>query len=299
MKPLTLSVAVPCYNGAAYLAATLESLLAQTRPADEILVVDDGSNDGSGEIAATYPVRLLIHQENGGLAAARNTALEAATGDVILYVDVDAQADAALLETILGGFSGADVVGVGGRGIEANIQTTADRWRALHASQSHGRRPLAHCEHLFGLCMAYRRAALLEIGGFAAQFRTNAEDMDVGFRLRARGGQLRYEPAAMVFHQRQDGEESLLRAMRAWYYWAYIAKAASRQRPWTLWAGTLRRAVGDPLSDLWERGDVRLARLSLKATAVKLAALNAAALDWRADEPGRAWRKDRQGTTRT
>jgi len=296
MTPLTVSVAVPCYNGAAFLAATLDSLLTQTRPADEILVVDDGSTDGSREVAANYPVRLLVHQENAGLAAARNTALEAATGDVILYVDVDAQADAALLETILSGFVSDDVVGVGGRGIESQILTTADRWRALHATQGHGQAPLAHCEHLFGLCMAYRRAALLEIGGFSAQFRTNAEDMDVGFRLRARGGRLRYEPAAMVFHQRQDGEASLLRAMRAWYYWAFIAKAANRQRPWTLWAGTLRRAVSDPLADLWTRGDARLARLSLKATATKLAALSAAAADWRAGEPGRAWRKNLQET---
>ena len=299
MKPLKLSVAVPCYNGETFLGTTLESLLAQTRPPDEILVVDDGSSDGSREIAVGYPVRLLIHQENAGLAAARNTALEAATGDVILYVDVDAAADEALVETILGGFSSDDVVGVGGRGIESKILTTADRWRAIHAPQGHGQVPLEQCEHLFGLCMAYRREALLEIGGFSAQFRTNAEDMDVGFRLRARGGRLRYEPAAMVFHQRQDEEASLLRAMRAWYYWAYIAKAANRQRPWTLWAGTVRRSVGDPLADLWTRGDARLARLSFKATATKLAGLQAAATDWRAGQPGRVWRQNSREPSKT
>ncbi|NJN81582.1 MAG: glycosyltransferase, partial [Caldilineaceae bacterium] len=59
LKSASVSVAIPCYNGAAFIGPTIESLLAQTHTADEILVIDDGSEDESGRIAANYPVRLI------------------------------------------------------------------------------------------------------------------------------------------------------------------------------------------------------------------------------------------------
>ncbi len=287
---MKLGVAVPCYNGENFLGATLESLLAQTHPPDAIVVVDDGSRDGSRAVAERFPaVRLLVHEANTGLAAARNTALAAMDCDVILYIDVDAQADPALVDTVLAGFTADDVVGVGGQGIEANVHTLADHWRSLHAVQGHGPQPLERCEHLFGLCMAYRRAALLAVGGFSPMFRTNAEDMDIGFRLTAAGGRLRYEPSARVYHQKRDDEASLLRTMRAWYYWAYVARAVNRRKPWKLWVGTARRVVVEPLADLLWRHDAGLARLGLRVAAVKAAGLRLAAADWRVGAPGRAW----------
>jgi GT2 family glycosyltransferase len=287
---MRLCAAIPCYNGAATLDGALASLLAQTRPPDEILVVDDGSTDDSRAVAARYPVRLVAHLANAGLAAARNTACAATDCDLILYLDADARADPALVATILASFSDDDLAGVGGQGIEVEIHTLADRWRALHAVQGHGRHRLESCEFLFGLCMAYRRRALQAVAGFSPLFRTNAEDVDIGFRLTAAEHRLCYEPAARVYHHRRDDERSLLHNVQAWYYWGYIARAANRRQPWRLWAGVARRGVLEPLADGLGRRDLRLARLDVKVTAAKLAALRAAAADWRAGESGRTWR---------
>lgn len=227
---MSISVAVPCYNGAAYVGAVIESLLDQTHPAGEILVIDDGSTDDSVAIVRRYPVRLIQHAGNKGLAHARNTALAEATGDILIFVDVDALASPQLIATLLSGYDRPEVAGVGGQGIEANIQTLADRWRQAHAVQGHGARA-RDVEHLFGLCMSYRVAALRQVGGFDPAFRTNAEDVDVGLRLNAAGYCLRYLPQAQVYHQRQDSEESLLRAMSAWYAAGYRAKRLNRARP--------------------------------------------------------------------
>src|SRR5437773_11220393 len=92
--PLHVSVYVPCYNGAAWLAECLDSLLAQDVSADEILVVDDGSTDSSAQIARGYgpPVRLVQHGRNRGLAVARNTALSEARHDLVASVDADVRA---------------------------------------------------------------------------------------------------------------------------------------------------------------------------------------------------------------
>jgi glycosyltransferase involved in cell wall biosynthesis len=85
-----VSVMIGVYNGAAYLAEAIESVLAQTHPAAELIVVDDGSEDSSGAIAESYgpPVR-CIRQENGGMGAARNRAVEEATGEFFAFLDAD------------------------------------------------------------------------------------------------------------------------------------------------------------------------------------------------------------------
>ena len=270
-RGMTVTAAIPCYNGAGFLGGAIESLLAQTRPAEEILVIDDGSTDGSVAIARDYPVTLIRHGHNQGLAAARNTAIAGAQGAIIAFLDVDAIAAPDWIEVLLSGYE-PGVGGVGGQGIEANVHSLADRWRQAHASQNHGPHP-KDVDYLVGLCMSFRRHALERVGGFDLGFRTNAEDMDVGMRLRNAGYRLRYLPGARVFHQRTDDEASLKRTMAAWYSAAYRARKANRQYPWKLFAGTLRRIIADPVSDLVSRRDARMARLSWQIGWLKLHAL--------------------------
>lgn len=92
MKP-KLSLVVPVYNVAPFLAQCLDSLLGQTVRVDEIVVVDDGSTDGCAEIldgyAASHPQIRLIRQANGGLSVARNAGLEQARGEYVAFVDSD------------------------------------------------------------------------------------------------------------------------------------------------------------------------------------------------------------------
>ncbi|MDP2809868.1 MAG: glycosyltransferase [Rhodocyclaceae bacterium] len=92
LSPL-LSLIVPVYNVAPYLPQCLESLCALTPPADEIIVVDDGSTDDCPRILTEFAARLpqmrVIRQENSGLSAARNTGLDAARGKYLAFVDSD------------------------------------------------------------------------------------------------------------------------------------------------------------------------------------------------------------------
>ena len=93
MKQPLLSLVVPVYNVAPYLQRCLESLARVAPPADEIIVVDDGSTDDCPRILAEFAPRLpqmrVIRQENGGLSAARNTGLDAARGKYLAFVDSD------------------------------------------------------------------------------------------------------------------------------------------------------------------------------------------------------------------
>lgn len=91
---MDISVIVPVYNVKSYLSACLDSILNQDFDSYEIVVVDDGSTDGSGELAEQYASRhtdkiRVLHQENQGLGGARNTGIKDAKGEYVAFIDSD------------------------------------------------------------------------------------------------------------------------------------------------------------------------------------------------------------------
>lgn len=97
-----ISLVIPCFNGAAFIGEAIETALAQTRPPDEIIVIDDGSTDGSADVVRRYPARIgYIRQENGGEASARNRGLGAASGALVAFLDADDLWLPTSLETLL------------------------------------------------------------------------------------------------------------------------------------------------------------------------------------------------------
>ena len=88
--PHLVSVVIPCSNAEPFIRDTIESILCQTRPVDEVIVVDDGSGDDSAGVAESFgpPVR-VIRQSRGGVSAARNRGIQEAKGDLIAFLDAD------------------------------------------------------------------------------------------------------------------------------------------------------------------------------------------------------------------
>jgi glycosyltransferase involved in cell wall biosynthesis len=89
MSSPTVSVVIPCFNQGRFLSEALESALAQTRPAAEIVVVDDGSTDNTAAVARRYPNVRCLRQRNKGLASARNTGLRQTNCDYVVFLDAD------------------------------------------------------------------------------------------------------------------------------------------------------------------------------------------------------------------
>lgn len=87
-QPL-VSIVIPCYNQARFVAEAVESALAQTYAPVEAIVVDDGSTDDTARVAVRYPPVQYMHQRNGGAPRARNAGLRASRGDLVLFLDAD------------------------------------------------------------------------------------------------------------------------------------------------------------------------------------------------------------------
>lgn len=209
----TVSLYIPCYNGAQYIEGCFAALAQQIRQPDEILFIDDGSTDGSAEMAEKFPgVRVIRHGTNRGLAAARNTALREAQGELIASLDVDCVADRGWLMNLMAGLKALPgAVGAGGMLEEAYQETLGDRFRAFHMPQHHGDKASINPRILAGANTIYRRDVLLALGGYNESFRTNGEDTDLCKRLYAAEHSLIYQPNALVKHMRQDTVASVLR----------------------------------------------------------------------------------------
>jgi len=88
--PLSISVIIPVYNAGPWLAATLESVLGQSQPPQQVIVVDDGSTDDSAAVAGRFGKAVqLVQQPNGGCAAARNHGVALAWGELLAFLDAD------------------------------------------------------------------------------------------------------------------------------------------------------------------------------------------------------------------
>jgi len=199
-----ISVVVCTYNGGRTLRSCLEGLRRLKYRCFEVIVVIDGSTDNSAAIASEFEVRRL-RIPNGGLSNARNIGWHLAQGEIVAYLDDDAAPDEHWLVYLALGFAAGDYAGVGG----PNLAWPDAGWFAECVEHSPGNPTHVlltdrEAEHLPGCNMAFRRECLAAVGGFDARFRIAGDDVDLCWRLQARGWKLGFHPAAMVWHRRRS-----------------------------------------------------------------------------------------------
>jgi GT2 family glycosyltransferase len=199
-----ISVVVCSYNGERTIGECLEGLRELEYQNFEVIVVDDGSTDGTAAIARRHGLA-PITTDHRGLSHARNVGIEAATGEIVAFIDDDARPDPHWLTYLAVSFLRTGHVGVGG----PNIAPTGDGVVAECVANAPGG-PVhvllsdQEAEHIPGCNMAFRKADLEAIGGFDPQFHQAGDDVDICWRLREAGGTLGFSPAAVVWHHRRN-----------------------------------------------------------------------------------------------
>lgn len=223
-----VSVYIPSHNGERYIAKTIESILKQTYPVEEVIIVDDGSTDKTDEIVSKYPVRLIRHQRNKGIAATRNTAVREIRADFIASLDADCLAGPTWLQECMKNFIKADIAAVGGRLIE-NDEDTVYKWRAIHLKHHWGTKRKINPIFLSGSNITIRKDVFDKVGRYnEKKFKKNYEDVDLSLRLKRKGFTLIYEPNATAMHLKKDTLVSILKTYWSWQFYDYKPKYISR-----------------------------------------------------------------------
>jgi glycosyltransferase involved in cell wall biosynthesis len=243
---LPITLYIPCYNAEAFLDRVLSTVMAQTYPLVEILVIDDGSTDHTATIAQNYsskyryPLRLIRHPQNKGLAAARNTAIRAINTEFIAALDSDVLPSPDWLENLVIEMTD-EVSGVGGELLEMYQTTLSDHWRAVHMVQHRGQRRVWRPPFLWGCNTLFRRSVLVNAGLYPEYCRTNAEDVKLCEGIRDTHI-LIYTHLAKCLHMRRDTPASLRKNFWKWYYYGCYEQPSFKGA----WASNLRhiRRIG-------------------------------------------------------
>jgi GT2 family glycosyltransferase len=212
-----VSVVVCVYNGERTLDSCLASLQKLNYPNYEVIVVNDGSTDGTRQIAESYGYIHLIHQENKGLSEARNVGVRAASGEIVAFTDADCMADPDWLTHLVARFQSSEFAAVGG----PNLTPPDDSFVASCVAVSPG--APTHvllddeiAEHIPGCNMAFQREALEAIDGFDPIFRAAGDDVDLCWRLQNKGYKIGFSAAAVVWHFRRNTIRDYVKQQRGY-----------------------------------------------------------------------------------
>jgi poly-beta-1,6 N-acetyl-D-glucosamine synthase len=232
-----VTVLVPAYNEGAVIQGSIRSLLELDYPRYEILVIDDGSTDDTYRRASVYAgphgrteVR-VIHQENAGKAAALNTGIRNARGELVLCMDGDSALAPQTIRRAVRHFANPDIGAVAGNVKVVNRTNMLASLQALEYIE--GLNMVRQAQAFFrtvniipGPIGVFRRSALLKIGGYETD--TFAEDCDLTLRLLVEGWQIQYEPESIAY---TEAPEQLLDLLKQRYRWTRgILQALNKHR---------------------------------------------------------------------
>ena len=225
------AVVIPNYNGERWLPGVLESIAAQTLAPAAVLVVDDGSTDGSlALLAARFPhVQVLALGANGGFARAANAGIRAVGAEAVALVNTDVELAPDWLERAVAALAAAPgAASVATKLVDlddpALLYDAGDVLRRDGACEQRGRFERDDGGYdepgeVFSACAGaalYRRSAVLAAGGFEERFGTYLEDVDLGLRLRLAGWSCRWEPRALARHAGGGSSAALPHGPGAW-----------------------------------------------------------------------------------
>lgn len=208
-----MSVMVCTRNGRGRIGACLEGVLRQSDGNFEVIVVDDGSGDGTGEwVRENFHEVRCVSLAPCGLSAARNEGARLAKGEILVYTDDDCVPDEDWLVGLRKGFFSREVGMVGG----PNLAPKPQNWeeavvQALPGAATHVMLDDEEAEHLPGCNLAVRREVFEEVGGFREKFHTAGDDVDFCWRVRGAGYELRFVAGAFVWHWRRGSCVGFLR----------------------------------------------------------------------------------------
>lgn len=219
------SILIPTFNGASRIGRCLDVLMPQVAGRDvEILVVDDGSTDNTAQVVGGYSNVRLISQANAGPAAARNRGAREAKGRILLFTDDDCVPMPDWLDAMLAQFADPTVVGV--KGIYRTHQKSiAARFVQIEYEDKYRLMAnLPSIDFIDTYSAGFIRDRFQEMHGYDTSFPVAcAEDIELSYRMSARGWKMKFVPGAIVYHTHPSTVSSYLKKKYKFAFWRMLA----------------------------------------------------------------------------
>ncbi len=218
-----ISVVIPAYNGGTQLEECLNAIGRLTTPPSEVILVDDGSNDGSIQKAAARGVRILATSGREGPALARNIGAQAATGDVVFFLDADVCVHQDAMDRVAAALTDPAVDAViGSYDDDPSSRDFLSQYKNLMHCFVH-QNARSEASTFWSGCGAIRRDVFLAMSGFDASYKRPAiEDIELGYRLRGAGRRILLDRDLRVKH------------LKKWTFWGLLkTDVLDRGIPWT------------------------------------------------------------------
>ena len=222
MKNTDISIYVPVYNGEKTIEKCLNSILNQTLRPNNILVVNDFSNDRTSEILKKYGEKIVVHDnsKNYGLSFSRNFAINRLNSRYIASIDADVELDPKWLEILYEDMRKNQITFIGGRMFEKYIDNPCNLWRSIRIGQQWGDKSLSNPNFVFGCnnlldTKNLNKKKIYNLDG--EYFKTNGEDIEFSISLKKKNFKLYYSSLATCQHLQDDNYKSLSNR-----YWRYI-----------------------------------------------------------------------------
>ena len=218
------SIVIPVRNQREQLRRCLKALESQLGR-DELIVVDDASSDGSGDVAREFGAMVITLQNRQGPAEARNAGAARALGELLLFTDADCEPAPDWCRELARALEPPTVAAAYGV-----YRTRQKNWVArlsqLEFEERYARLAGRQSIDFFAThCAVVRRWVFRQAGGFRSDLRGN-EDVELAFRLSARGDRLAFAPRAAVYHEHPSNVLSYLAVKFSRGYWRTVAYAA-------------------------------------------------------------------------
>ena len=265
-----ISVLIPCFNEERVIVESVKRILNSHWPRLEVLVLDDGSKDGTSRVVrAAYgnePRVRLMTFENGGKARALNRGLKLTQGEVVVALDADTLFPPDTLPRLARWFVDPRVGAVAGNALVGNRLNLLTRWQALEyvTAQNLERRALAALGAVTvvpGAVGAWRRSVLAELGGYPSD--TLAEDQDLTLAVQQAGWRVEFDSSARAYTEAPDTVRGLLNQRFRWSFgtlqclWKHRSALFNPKRPVLgfvalpqIWLFQIFLTVAAPLVDL-------------------------------------------------
>ena len=223
---------IPAFNAQNTIELCINSVINQTYPVDEIIIINDNSKDNTKEILSKFnDLKIINNKQNLGLGYNRNLGIQNSSNEIIASIDSDVELDKKWLENIIVSLKKNNVVMCGGNMVEKYTNNKVNAWREKYYNQSWGKTDILNPPFIYGCNTILLKNYWKKTKGYDENLKTNGEDIDFCKQLKSIGNiNFFYSSNSLCYHLQEDSVLSLSKRVWRYHSFGYKIKTPSKRK---------------------------------------------------------------------